>query len=227
LTNDPSHDPSKVEEAIDTTLSNLGLEYLDLYLMHWPVADFSGKTSIHYLPTWEAMIQLLQSGKTRHIGISNFSPAQLKDLLAHSSMKPAVHQMELHPYLQQRDWLAFHEEHGIHVTAYSPLAGTNPTYGGGEPVQLLKNKQVGAIAEKRDCTPAQVALAWGMSRGTSVIPKSSHAGRIEENFGSKECDLHKSDYAVLAELGEYHYRYNNPSKSWGVDLYEGLEGTSA
>ena len=193
--------------------------------MHWPVASTSSGNKISYLDTWNAMTQLVQSGKARHIGISNFAPAQLTDLLNNTSHKPSVHQMELHPYLQQNDWLAFHEQHGIHVTAYSPLAGTNPTYGSGAPPQLLQNEDVLAIADKRGCTAAQVALAWGVSRGTSVIPKSAHAARIEENWASQECELEKEDYETLAEIGkELTYRYNNPSKSWGLELYEGLEG---
>jgi len=223
------HDPSKVESAIDQTLADLGLEYLDLYHMHWPVASTSsGKNKIDFLETWEAMVQLLQSGKTRHVGISNFAPAQLETLLNHTTHKPSVHQMEMHPYLQQNDWLAFHRVNNIHVTAYSPLAGTNPTYNGKPvdgPPQLLQNKVVQKIAHKRDCTVAQVALAWGMSRGVSVIPKSSHAARIDENYGALECDLKDEDFDTLAKVGkEDTFRYNNPSKGWGVKLYEGLEG---
>lgn len=216
-----------MEEALDKTLSDLGLDYLDLYHMHWPVASTSHGNEIYYVDTWKAMVQLVQSGKTRHIGISNFAPAQLETLLNSTTHKPSVHQMEMHPYLQQNDWLAYHQVHGIHVTAYSPLAGTNPTYDGRSkpPVQLLNNKAIKKIAKKRGCTAAQVALAWGQSRGTSVIPKSSHAGRIEENFGSKKCELEDADYKVIAELGEEDtFRYNNPSKGWGVKLYDGLEG---
>lgn len=222
------HDPAKVEQAIDQTLSDLGLDYLDLYHMHWPVASTSSGNKISYLDTWEAMIQLLQSGKTRHIGVSNFAPAQLETLLNSTTHKPSVHQMEMHPYLQQNDWLAFHKLNGIHVTAYSPLAGTNPTYNGKPvdgPPQLLENKAMAKIAHSRNCTVAQAALAWGMSRGVSVIPKSSHATYIEENYGSKECELKDEDYEIIAKLGKKDtFRYNNPSKGWGVSLYEGLEG---
>jgi len=222
-----SHDPSKVEEAIDNTLSDLGLDHLDLYLMHWPVASTKSGNKIDFVDTWAAMVQVLQSGKTRHIGISNFDPQQLDTLLNSTSHIPSVHQMEMHPYLQQNDWLAYHTSRGIHVTAYSPLAGTNPTYGkGGEVPPLLQNKAMQRLAAKRGCTVAQAALAWGQSRGTSVIPKSSHTDRIEENFGSEHCQLEKDDYDEIAELGEkYTHRYNNPSKSWGVPLYKGLDGT--
>lgn len=224
----PSHAPDKVIEAVDKTLSDLGLDYLDLYHMHWPVASTDAGNEISFVDTWKAMVGLIWYRKTRYIGVSNFSPAQLETLLNSTSHPPSVHQMEMHPYLQQNDWLDYHRALGIHVTAYSPLAGTNPTYNGKPvhgPPQLLENKVMKKIAKKRDCSTAQVALAWGMSRGNSVIPKSSHAERIDENFGSKECKLEAEDYEAIAEIGEKHtHRYNNPSKGWGVALYEGLEG---
>jgi alcohol dehydrogenase (NADP+) len=188
--------------------------------MHWPV---DGSNALEYKATYAAMTLLVDQDKVRNIGISNFSPHQLKDLLNSTSHPPAVHQMELHPYLQQNDWINWHAEHSIHVTGYSPFAGSNPTYSPGEPPQLLQNKVVTKIAKKRECTPAQVVLVWGMSRGTSVIPKSSHADRIVENFGALRCELKKHDIKKLNDLGEYHHRFNNPSKSWGVDLYHGLE----
>ena len=131
--------------------------------------------------------------------------------------------MELHPYLPQRDWLAWHEKRGVHVTAYSPFAGTNPTYAPGEAPPLLENEIVRGIAAKRGCTAAQVVLVWGMRRGTSVIPKSSHEKRIGENYGALECELEEEDLGRVDGLAEYHQRFNNPSRDWGVGLFEGLE----
>lgn len=218
------HGTNSVASGIKATLEHLGVGYLDLYHMHWPVSQGTlGANSIEYRDTWAAMSLLLEQGLTRHIGVSNFDPEQLKDLLSHTSHPPSVHQMEMHAYLQQNDWLEFHKKHGIHVTAYSPLAGTNPTYDPGEPVQLLNNSVVQKIADKRGCTPAQVALQWGMSRGTSVIPKSQHKQYITENFHSLECTLHAKDIKKLNKLGGEHHRYNNPAKGWKVDLYKGLE----
>ncbi|KAK4986870.1 hypothetical protein LTR50_005001 [Elasticomyces elasticus] len=218
------HAPDMVARGLEKTLSDLNLTYLDLYHMHWPVASSSSGNKISYVDTWKAMIALLQTGKVRHIGVCNFDPEQLQTLLNSTTHPPSVHQMELHPYLPQTEWLAFHKAHGIHVTAYSPLAGTNPTYSPGEPPQLLNNTVVLKIAKDRGCTAAQVALAWGISRGTSVIPKSSHADRIEENFATRECELEDGDYKALEELGEkFLHRYNNPSGAWGVPLYQGLE----
>ena len=193
--------------------------------MHWPVAQKFGKNRIEYLDTWAAMTLLLEQGLTRHIGISNFDPDQLEDLLNHATHPPSVHQMELHPYLPQTEWIKFHEKHGIHVTAYSPFAGTNPTYDYGKITPLLNSTVLKKIADKRSCTPAQVALAWGMGRGVSVIPKSQHKERIEQNFGSLECVLKGEDIKKIDELGEKPHRFNNPSKGWKVPLYEGLTGT--
>ncbi|KAK5174776.1 uncharacterized protein LTR77_001859 [Saxophila tyrrhenica] len=218
------HNPNQVEAAIDDSLQKLGVGYLDLYHMHWPVKDgWFGRKYIDYVDTWGAMVLLKDKGKARHIGVSNFSPHQMEDLLKNTSVVPAVHQMELHPYLQQSDFVEWHSKHGIHVTAYSPLAGTNPTYDTGNFTQLLNNTVVTKIASKRDCTPAQVLLAWGMGRGTSVIPKTSHFERVKENFGSLECELKDKDVEKIDKLGKAHKRYNNPSKSWGLDLYEDLE----
>ena len=191
--------------------------------MHWPVKTGYFGNEIEYRDTWNAMTRLVASNKTRHIGVCNFAPAQLEDLLNHTSYAPDVHQMEMHPYLAQNDWLKAHQKHGIHVTAYSPLAGTNPTYDPGLPVPLLKNETITHIAKKRGCTPAQVALAWGLSRGTSVIPKSAHLERISENFAALTCALTDKDLAKIDKLDKEHYRYGNPGKNWGVDLFEGLE----
>lgn len=132
----------------------------------------------------------------------------------------------MHPYLAQNKWLESNNKHGIHVTAYSPLAGTNPTYDPGAPPQLLKNKKVVKIAEKRGCTPAQAVLAWGMSRGTSVIPKSSHNERITENFESLKCVLKKKDLKKIDKLGKEYYRFNNPSSGWDVTLFDELEDST-
>ena len=242
-----SHQTDQVEQALDKTLSDLGLEYLDLYLMHWPVTSSGGRNYIDYVDaspstlsilhimltlsgqTWLGMEKLLDTGKVRHIGVSNFSPHQLHQLLDQTTIKPAVHQFELHPYLQQVDILARPKDPGKEVTAYSPLANLNPIYGSpGEskdaPPSLLANEDVTKIAKERGCTNAQVALAWGMGRGYSVIPKSQHADRIKENFGSAKCNLEEDDYTTIEKLGKkYTKRFNNPSEGWGVHLYQGLE----
>ncbi|KAL9596295.1 MAG: hypothetical protein Q9219_005890 [cf. Caloplaca sp. 3 TL-2023] len=221
------HDPLLVPQALDETLADLDLDYLDLWLMHWPVSSYRGVTKLDYIDAWHAMSTLLiQTPKLRHIGVSNFSPLQLKDLIEHSDTKPAVHQFETHPYLPQSSWLAAHKTLGIAVTAYSPFANTNPTYHSGkdDPPLLLTNIDMLAIAAESGCTTAQVALVWGMSRGTSVIPKSSHAERIKENYGALACKLDEGDLKRIDALSErYLRRFNNPSQDYGVKLFEGLE----
>lgn len=203
-----------VEDAIHQTLGQLGIDYLDLWHMHWPVSEGLLGNEIEYRQTWNYMVDVAFRGLVRHLGVSNFAPEQLKDLLNHTSIPPQVHQMELHPYLQQNDWLKFHEKHGIHVTAYSPFAGTNPTYHKGDPPHLLGNKVVQHIADKRLCTPAQVVLKWHLIRGTSAIPKSIHKNYISENFLALDCPLQQADVDKIDKLGKYHHRFNNPSKGW-------------
>lgn len=176
---------------------------------------------------------LLDTGKVLNIGVSNFSPTQLTTLIDASTIKPAVHQLELHPYLQQPAFVQWHKDNGISLTAYSPLANLNPIYDTKNEHDasyktvpgLLQNKEIAAIAEKRGCTNAQVALAWGMGRGTSVIPKSQHEGRIRENReAGRVCKLQEGDVGVIEGVGRtYLRRMNNPSQGWGVELFEGLD----
>lgn len=247
LWNNHHGDYETVEAGLNQTLKDLGLDYVDLYLMHWPVGSSSGSNKLDYVKTWKSMIDLPKS-KVLNIGISNFSPSQLEDLISKTGIKPAAHQMEMHPYLQQTAWLATHQALGISVTAYSPLANSNPTYDpsathycssslssffsslftGGQkrasPTPLLKNPVLEEIAERRNCTTAQVALAFGMGRGTSVIPKSSHAERIVEDYEAINCELGITDEVQLKALGvETVHRFNNPSKSWGFKLFDGLD----
>ena len=230
LIHDGSHSPDLVPHALNKTLSDLGLTYLDLYLMHWPVSSENGTTKIDYIDTWKGMTKLLSTGKVRHIGVSNFSPPQLQALMDSTPQYPPyAHQMELHPYLQQTEWLEWHRLNGIHVTAYSPFGNTNPTYTswrkGNAAVAvppLLENDLIVDIASNRGCTPAQVALQWGMLRGTSVIPKSMHTDRIDENYKSLDCHLEQQDIDRI-DTDLPTKRFNNPSSGWGVDLFEGLQ----
>lgn len=136
--------------------------------------------------------------------------------------------MELHPYLQQVPWVEWHKRQGINVTAYSPLANTNPTYRGhpgkDDLGPLLHNPAIVEIGEERGCTAAQVVLAWGIGRKTSVIPKSSHADHISENFATLNCKLEEDDFKTIEELGKITVkRYNNPSQEYGVKLFQGLD----
>jgi len=244
LWNDHHGEYETVEAGLNKTLSDLGLDYIDLYLMHWPVSSASRKNKLDYIQTWQSMIDLPKT-KVLNIGVSNFSPEQLRHLISKTGVRPAVHQMELHPYLQQTSWITTHQALGIAVTAYSPLGNANPTYDHSSacsstssffsslfskkekketPPPLLKNPTLESIAERRGCTVAQVALAWGMERGTSVIPKSTHEKWIQENYQSLGCELGVVDLLELKKVGvESMTRFNNPSKGWGVKLFEGLD----
>jgi diketogulonate reductase-like aldo/keto reductase len=150
--------------AFDASLARLGLEYVDLYLLHWPVA---GKR----LDSWRALERLHQDGRARAFGVSNFLVPHLEELLAHAKVVPAVNQIELSPFLQRRDTVALCEKHRIVVEAYSPL-----THG-----KRLGDPTVVAVAKQVKRSPAQVLLRWGIQHGFVVLPKSTRAERIAEN----------------------------------------------
>ena len=189
------HHPEDVEAACRKTLADLGVDYLDLYLIHWPVAFQRGEdgfpkneddtikydTEIHPTTTWLAMEKLVEKGLTKSIGLSNFNSEQIADVLAKGSVKPVTNQVECHPYLGQAKLLDFCKERGITITAYSPLGSPDrPWAQPGEPL-LLDDPKVKAIASKHSKSPAQVLIRWQVQRGVIVIPKSVTPARIEEN----------------------------------------------
>ena len=227
-----AHRPSDVRPALERTLSELDVPYLDLYLIHWPVAfkpDEPGTiidkdTSI--LDTWHAMEDLVRAGLTKHIGISNFAKHDVEDLLSHCKICPTAHEFELHPYLQQQDFVDFHHRKGMQVIAYSPLANTNPVYGSKNKLPpILEDPFWVDLAKGKNVTPAQTILAWGIQRGTVVIPKSVHEGRIIENLASQYVRFSDKEMESIAGQDK-KVRFNNPSKSWGVDLFDDLDGAS-
>jgi alcohol dehydrogenase (NADP+) len=224
-----SHAPEHVQPGLEETLSDLQLDYLDLFLMHWPVALKKGASfplsaekmiSLDDLPleaTWGAMESLVDKGLCRHIGVSNVSLPKLKSLVAAAKLKPEMNQVELHPYLQQNDLLGFCHQHGIHMTAYSPLGSPDrpDTFKTeGEPV-LMADPTIVAIAKRRGVSPAQVLIAWAIHRGTAVIPKSVNSERIEQNLATADLSLTPEDLAEIASLGR-HRRYVD-GKIWVVE----------
>ena len=171
--------------AFDASLARLGLEYLDLYLLHWPVP---GKR----LASWRALERLLAEGRVRAIGVSNFMPRHLDELLAHAQVVPAVNQIEVSPFLQQRATRAACARHGIVVEAYSPL-----TRG-----KRLDHPVVVAVARRLRRSPAQVLLRWGVEHGMVVLPKSVHPRRIAENAALFDFALPPAEMAELDALEE-------------------------
>jgi diketogulonate reductase-like aldo/keto reductase len=179
------HGYDKTLRAFDASLSRLGLEYVDLYLVHWPVG---GKRR----DTWRAMEQIFANGRARSIGVSNYLVPHLEELLGEAKVLPAVDQIELHPFLQHRDTRAFCAKHGIVVEAYSPLTqGTRL----GHPV-------ITRIAKRIERTPAQVILRWGIEHGHVILPKSTHESRIRENADLFDFALDADAMKALDDLDE-------------------------
>ncbi|KAG5635650.1 hypothetical protein H0H81_010520 [Sphagnurus paluster] len=211
------HQAAEAEKELDETLRQLGIDYLDLYLVHWPIAfppgnglnpphaTKEGETAIDtetsLVETWKAMIALPKS-KVKAIGVSNFTVAQLEGIIAATGIVPAVNQIEAHPLLPQDDLVAYCKSKNIHITAYSPL-GNNLI---GKP-KLTEHAVVLEVAQKLNATPAQVLVAWGAHRGYSVIPKSVQEERIISNF--KQVELSQEDYDKISAIG--HGNYTRPS----------------
>lgn len=209
-----AHAAADVRPALLATLRALRLDALDLYLIHWPVVHRRGvrgpQSAADLLPlervplreTWAALEELVDEGLCRHVGVSNFSAVKLRQLLRSARIRPAVLQVELHPYLQQEELLAFCRDEGIAVTAYSPLGSSDRPEGlkaADEPV-LLEDPLLAEIAAEHGATPAQVALAWALARGTAAIPKSVHPGRMRENLAAAELVLSPEDLRRIAGL---------------------------
>lgn len=172
--------------AFDASIERLGLETLDLLLIHW-VSAHRGL----YLETWKAFIELQKSGRVRSIGVSNFPEEQLREIIAETGVTPAIHQIELHPFFNQAVLREVNKELGIATQAWSPL---------GQGGDILKDETVLEIAKKHDATPAQVIIAWHLAIGNVVIPKSVTPERIVENFNALEVTLDKADVAAINTL---------------------------
>lgn len=227
------HEPEEVEWSIQSSLEKLQLDYVDLFLVHYPIAAEKvdnytpkindkgqyvikkGLTENHE-PTWRAMEQVHAKGKAKAIGVSNFTIPQLKAILSYAKVKPAVNQVEIHPFLPNTKLVEFCQSVQILPAAYSPLGSQNQVTTTGE--QVKTDPTLNSIAEKGGNTLGQVLIAWGLKRGYVVLPQSSKAPRIESNFHLIQ--LSDEDFEVVNNVANgRHQRFMNMKDTFGYDVW--------
>jgi D-xylose reductase len=229
------HEPKHVRAACERSLRDLGLDYVDLYLVHFPIALAFVPFDVRYPPewfydpkaakpamkpidvpyadTWGAMEELQRAGLVKRIGVCNLNISMIRDLLAQCSIRPAVHQLEMHPYLVQPRQLRYCAQEKIAVTAFSPLGA--PSYvplgmaKGGESV--IEDPVVMAIAAEHGRTPVQVVLRWGVQRGCAVIPKTQSAAHLAENLALFDFELTAAEMELIDGLDRQR-RFNDPGE---------------
>ncbi|KAI8879724.1 Aldo/keto reductase [Backusella circina FSU 941] len=204
------NEPHHVRPMFNRSLQNLGMDYVDLYLIHWPISfDFHGYEpenldkgdcvslkQVPHIDTWREMERLVKDGVARSIGVSNFTIPMLEKLLSECEIPPAVNQVELHPCLPQQDLLDYCKSKNIALTAYSPLG--SPGFRR-DTIKTVDEQLIKDIGLKYDKTPVQVLINWGVNRGYSVIPKSVTASRIQDNLIYFKMD--EQDIQAITELG--------------------------
>ncbi|MCW2768707.1 MAG: oxidoreductase [Aeromicrobium sp.] len=185
-------------KAFDESLDALGFDYLDLFLIHWPLPGID----VTFVETWKALEEVYASGRARSIGVSNFQPKHLRRLLQETNVVPAVNQIEVHPFLTQDDVRAANAEHGIATEAWSPIAQG----------LVLDNPTITGIASDHDKTPAQVVLRWHVQRGDIIFPKSVTKERVKENFEIFDFELSDAEVALVSALNKDERTGPNPDE---------------
>lgn len=214
------HRKNDVKECLDMTLKALQLDYLDLYLIHWPVAhqkdvifpqEGSGLISLNKIPleeTWAGMEEVKEARLAKHIGVSNFSAKKIAQVNQSAAQKIEVNQVELHPMLQQKDLLDFCKKEQVVLTAYSPLGSRDriPQMKAEDEPDMFEIPAIKAIAENHNCSPAQVLIAWAVNRDTVVIPKSTNEARLKQNLEAANIKLSVEEMNQINQL-DRHFRY--------------------
>eukprot|EP01132_Coremiostelium_polycephalum_P004731 gene4731-5906_t len=216
------HEKHNVRKHCEITLKSLGLDYLDLYLIHWPLAfEYTGESindpiengrakliPVPIRETWQEMEALVEAGLVKSIGVSNFNVQSLLDVLSYAKIKPVVNQVELHPYLSQPELKSFCDNYNIHLTAYSP-------FGSGA---FVNDETVGKIAKIYNKSVPQILGRWSIQKGFSVIPKSSTPDRIKDNFNIFDFEISENDMKTLDGLNR-NQRTCDPKYFWGVPIF--------